>query len=407
MTTPAQEKGIIVNVTRLKLKEETYRDSGLQGYVWLLAEDDHSLCPFFNSECGSEVDRCFNLEHMEIIKEQPQRAVLGQFTPKTGNLNAAFSVVSKEPATTAGAYKGEKVSGEEYHVYSEYWDWVPAVPMAAPAPVPMPPVVTMQEALAAPLPVDANAPAYTELQKQAIATFQTMYDHAVMYRNGDSNRLNSSYGICDNIDRFADMAGARVGQMIEVKENLIRTTPIYSGDYTYPVPCPDGGSASNAFSNVSNKWNGAYGLNRLTQLGQLVDIIKSDKWSDDLVNRQTPAKRNGLVVGDVVRYTRSTEPSFWVFRRDDESASPSFHKLTDKDDYTDIDLNHIVKVDKDEICKPRPVSEFLSELQAQADKKADIERQIAELQKALQGVKGDIAMLDYGLADQHKVKRIA
>lgn len=398
MTTPAQEKGIIVNVTKLKLagnngeySQESYNA------VWVMHHDDGSSCPYFTNEQGNTL--CAYISDFEIIKEQPQRAVLGQFIPKTGNQNAAFSVVSKEPALTGGAYKGEKVSGEEYHVFSEYWDWVPAVSVAAPQPMPAPVVVSFDS--------DAPAPVYTELQKLAIATFQTMYDHAVMYRNGDSNRLNSSYGICDNIDRFADMVGASCSKMVEVKENLIRTTPIYSGDYTYPVPCPDGGSASNAFSNVSNKWNGAYGLNRLTQLGQLVDIIKSDKWSDDLVNRQTPAKRNGLVVGDVVRYTRSSEPSFWVFRRDDESASPSFHKLTDKDDYTDIDLNHVVKVDKDEICKPRPVSEFLSELQAQADKKADIERQIAELQKALQGVKGDIAMLDYGLADQHKVKRIA
>jgi murein L,D-transpeptidase YafK len=147
-------------------------------------------------------------------------------------------------------------------------------------------------------------------------------------------------------------------------------------------------------------------MNRLIQLEQLIELIKT-KWDDSMVNRKTPAFRNGLKVGDVVRYTRRDTPSFWVFRRDDESMSPSFHKLTDKDDYTDIDLNYIVKVDKDEISKPRAVSEFLSELEEQAKKKADIERQIAELQKALTNVQTDIAMLDYGLADQHKVKRIA
>jgi hypothetical protein len=208
-----------------------------------------------------------------------------------------------------------------------------------------------------------------------------------------------------NSDRFASAAGSYESQMSEVKENLIRQTAMYSGNYTYPVPCPEGGDASTAFSRNSNKWRGAYGLNRLVQLEQLIGLIKT-KWDDTLVNRKTPAFRNGLKVGDVVRYTRRDTPSFWVFRYDDESMSPSFHKLTDKDDYADLDLNHVVKVDKDEISKPRAVSEFLSELEAQAKKKADIERQIAELQKELTNVQTDIAMLDYGLADQHKVKRI-
>lgn len=269
------------------------------------------------------------------------------------------------------------------------------------------PVVPARSIVCSPaLPVVPASPVvYTELQQKAINTFQGMYDAAVAHREGRESRLNGDYGICDNIDRFASLAGSYESQMSEVKENLIRQTAMYSGNYTYPVPCPDGGDASSAFSRHSNKWRGPYGLNRLVQLEQLIELIKT-KWDDTLVNRKTPAFRNGLKVGDVVRYTRRDTPSFWVFRRDDESMSPSFHKLTDKDDYTDIDLNYIVKVDKDEICKPRAVSEFLSELEAQAAKKLDIERQIAELQKALTNVQTDIAMLDYGLADQHKVKRI-
>lgn len=343
MTTPAQNAGFIVNVTKLKLVGEQgdYSQESRKA-VWVMHHDDGSSCPYFTDEQGRTL--CAYVSDMRAMQDAP-----------------------------------------------------------APQPVPVAPALSMQEALAAPLPV---APVYTELQQKAINTFQSMYDDAVAYREGRDTRLNGDYGICDNIDRYASRAGSYESQMSEVKENLIRQTAMYSGNYTYPVPCPEGGDASTAFSRNSNKWRGAYGLNRLVQLEQLIELIKT-KWDDSMVNRKTPAFRNGLKVGDVVRYTRRDTPSFWVFRRDDESMSPSFHKLTDKDDYTDIDLNYIVKVDKDEISKPRAVSEFLSELEAQAKKKADIERQIAELQKALTGVQTDIAMLDYGLADQHKVKRIA
>lgn len=353
MTTPAQQAGFIVNVTRLKINNPEHGRYS-QGLVWLLREDDTTSLPFFKSECGTVSNECFFVGDLSII------------------------------------------------------------PNEVPAPLPVP-VMTMQEAIAAPLPVAPAltlekaplqvAPVYTDLQQKAINTFQEMHTEAVKYREGQESRLNGNYGICDSIDRFARAAGSSETPMSEVKENLIRQTASYSGNYTYPVPCPEGGDANRAFSNHGNKWRGAYGLNRLIQLEQLIELIKT-KWDDTLVNRKTPACRNGLVVGDVVRYTNRGTSSFWVFRSDDGSTSPSFHRLTDKDDYTDIDLNYIVKVDKDEICKPRGVAEFLSEIEVQAKKKVDIARQIAELQKALSGVETEIAMLDYGLADQHKVKRI-
>lgn len=360
MTTPAQAKGFVVNVTRLKLvgTDGDYSQESYKG-VWVMSTDDGSSCPYFTDEQGRTLCAC--VRDMEVREQAPapvpQLTCIGPVLP------------------------------------------VPAATVSFDCDAPVAPALTLEKT---PLPV----PVYTELQQKAINTFQAMYDDAVAYRDGRDTRLNGDYGICDNIDRYASRAGSYESQMSEVKENLIRQTAMYSGNYTYPVPCPEGGDASTAFSRNSNKWRGAYGTNRLVQLEQLIELIKT-KWDDSMVNRKTPAFRNGLVVGDVVRYTRRDTPSFWVFRRDDESMSPSFHKLTDKDDYTDIDLNYIVKVDKDEICKPRAVSEFLSELEAQAKKKADIERQIAELQKALTGVQTDIAMLDYGLADQHKVKRIA
>lgn len=159
------------------------------------------------------------------------------------------------------------------------------------------------------LPVPFIKRGYTALQQKAIDTFQGMYDAAMAYREGLPTGLNSGYGICDNIDRYADKAGADSYQMSEVKENFIRKTPMYSGEYHYPVPCPEGGDAGQAFTRYSDKWSDTYGLNRLTQLGQLIHLLKTE-WSDDLVGRKSPAFRNGLVVGDLVRYERRGNPLF-------------------------------------------------------------------------------------------------
>jgi hypothetical protein len=407
--TPAQEAGFILNVTRLKLDPNSDRGEDLTKLVWLLVEDDASHNPWFSSECRTQLERCFSINALSIIPNEVPAAPVGPKFPVGSSVKVVDSGwgFGPEMIGTVLTVVDFTLRGTEhttYHVVDSEGQrqggdiWEPCLELDAAAPVA--PALTLEKA---PLPV---APVYTELQQKAINTFQAMYDDAVAYREGRDTRLNGDYGICDNIDRYASRANSYESQMSEVKENLIRQTAMYSGNYTYPVPCPEGGDASTAFSRNSNKWRGTYGLNRLVQLEQLIELIKT-KWDDSMVNRKTPAFRNGLKVGDVVRYTRRDEPSFWVFRRDDESMSPSFHKLTDKDDYTDIDLNYIVKVDKDEICKPRAVSEFLSELEAQAKKRADIERQIAELQKALKNVQTDIAMLDYGLADQHKVKRIA
>ena len=414
MQTPAQKAGFIENVTRLKINnpEHARYDDGL---VWILREDDRTRLPFFKSECGSVWNECFFVDDLSIITNKepvvPKFPVgscvkvvdsgwgFGPSMIGTVLTVVDFTLRGTEPTTYRVVdSEGEQRGGDI---------WEPSFELAPQQPAIVPPVPARSIVCSPTLPVVPAAPVvYTELQQKAINTFQGMYDAAVAHREGRESRLNGDYGICDNIDRFASLAGSYESQMSEVKENLIRQTAMYSGNYTYPVPCPDGGDASSAFSRHSNKWRGDYGLNRLVQLEQLIELIKT-KWDDTLVNRKTPAFRNGLKVGDVVRYTRRDTPSFWVFRRDDESMSPSFHKLTDKDDYTDIDLNYIVKVDKDEICKPRAVSEFLSELEVQASKKVDIERKIAELQKQLTDVQTDIAMLDYGLADQHKVKRIA
>lgn len=431
MTTPARQRGILEGITKLKLESSTHTeyDSEDLSKTWVISCDDGSHFPFFRADDGSEEDRVFMLESMKIVEDVVQQAQALPKFPIGSRVKVVASGWGLSPVRVGeiltvldfklsenGSYTTYKVADSDGqpvndHAWEPSFELETTTSMAVAVPQPMqPPQPVPDLSFLLSLAQDEGvtpmaAPTYTALQQTAINVFQSMYDAAVAYRNGETSRLNPDYGICDNIDRFATMHGSRESPMSEVKENLIRQTEIYSGNYTYPVPCPDGGDASAAFSRHGNKWNGPYGLNRLLQLGQLIELIKSDKWVDSMVQRKTPAFRNGLTVGDLVVSSRGIEPTFWVFRRDDESMSPSFHKVGDENDYTDIDLNYIKKVDKG-LVKERTVAEFLGELEGKAAEKSDIACQIAELQAQLVKVQGDIALLDFSLASQHKVKRI-
>ena len=385
---PAEQAGFVVNVTRLKLSGndgdysnfDTYKDM-----VWILDNDDASSCPYFRSEDGSVSYFCAYVRDMKIIQE---RAVIGRFKlneSSRGYGHETFSVLTKTPNSSGLGFVGEKQDGTSYHVLTEYWNWVPAG--------------DVPEAVAPEVAKDPEG--YTDLQRMAFNTFQRMYDEVVKHRRGDSSRLNLDYGICDNIERFANEGGASYQQMAEVKENLIRTTASWSGDYTYPVKCPNGGSASSAFSNSRNKWSGDYGLNRMLQLGEMIEIIKSEKWNDNLVKRLSPAQRNGIAIGDVVRWTTDNN-SLWVLRYDDQSSSPSFHRLGDESYTRDISIENVRKVDN----TPKDVSTFLAEIAVKVAEVESLEQQLAKLQAQLKEAKGEVEVLDAGLAIQHKVKRI-
>lgn len=405
MTTLAQQAGFIPNVTRLQLTgNDGNYEEGQKNKVYTMTEDDGTSCPYFDSEDGEVINLCAYVCDFTIVEKGtkfpigsrvkviasgwglgPER--IGEVLTVTG-----FNFDSDHTSYSVVDDAGERVGGSP---------WEQSFELA-------PPLPARQVTITIDMPVInvVDVSPYTELQKIAINVFQAMYDAATAYRNGQPSTLNADYGICDNIDRFARAHGSSESPMSEVKENLIRQTEIYSGNYTYPVPCPDGGDASNAFSRHCNKWDGPYGLNRLIQLGQLIALIKSDKWDDSMVRRKTPAFRNGLTVGDMVVSTRRAEPTYWIFRRDDESMSPSFHKIGDPDDYTDIDLNYIRKVDQAQL-EERTVAQFLEELKVKQEEQDAINKQIAELQAALTENKSAIALLDFGLAQQHKVKRIS
>lgn len=397
MISPAQAKGFVENVTRLKLSGEGH--GNCVDKVWILHDDDGSTCPFFKSECGEYENVCFVVAEMSIIETTATKFTVGQelevveggwgLHPELVGKHVTVMSVSERGVDhdyyTVKFANGETRSAAEPSFKGLNIESVPALQLP-------PPQIS-----------DKIDGVYTASQTLAINTFQAMYNAAVAHRNGEPSDLNTDHGICDNIPHFAESGGADRREMAEVKENLIRTTPSFSGEYTYPVKGVNGYSPSSSFDIYSDKWAGEYGLNRLNQLGEMITLIKSDKWDDIFTVRQTPAIRNGLRVGDVVTYT--TEGKLWVFRDDDGSTNPSFHRIDNPDAYNYLNLSDVVKVDKDQL-KERTVSEFITVIAEKIEEKALIEKMIEELQKQLTGINGDVSILDHSLATQHKVKRI-
>ncbi|QNN99870.1 hypothetical protein phiPsa267_161 [Pseudomonas phage phiPsa267] len=352
MTTPAQERGIVVNVTRLHHPE----NSG----VWFLQEDDGSQFPYFRNESMTEQYRCFCI-HDVVVVQQPAPAPLP--IPSVD-----FSVMGLTPP---------------------------------PAPVTIAPQPT----------TEAPQMQYTTLQKQALDCFTTMYNRAEQVRNGDSisdSLFYVGYGICDNIPRCKP-SGSDSDTLSTIKDNLIRRTPSYSGNYHYPVSCPnnpgDVDSADSAWGNHANKWTGAYGSLRLAQLAELIELVKT-VWDDKLGQDQTPAARVGLIAGvSLVRVPRRND-EIYRFVADDRSSDPYFERI-DGEDRRSIDLRHIVILPMADFENDsRSVADFLEAIKAEQDQAKAIKAQIEALQKALSATGTTIAMLDFGLRTVHKVQRL-
>jgi hypothetical protein len=365
--TPAQEKGFIEDVTRLRLVGEGYSEA-LRDLVFILIDDDKSRLPFFKSECGTVGCKCFLIEDLEIIPEQPR---------------VAIAVDS------------------------------PQVPL----PVPMLPPESVAAMMATDyrkvLPTPARSPwpgevIYTPLQKNAVDTFEAMLEAVTLYRaapiaNPRPNGLTYSYGICDNIETFARKAGADYSQMAWVKENLIRRVPSYSGEYHYPVKGVNGQSPTESFGSITDKWGGEYGANRMLQLGELVHAIKTE-WDDSLVGSLTPCRRMGYKVGDIFQYKDDGE--LYVLNYDDDSSSPGFGPIgSDISVYSWKDIDKMTKMPVEALPQLQ-VSEYLEKIKALELQKAEIQRTIAEQSRLLKEVASQINLNDFYLAKQHGVKRI-
>lgn len=252
---------------------------------------------------------------------------------------------------------------------------------------------------------------YTTLQKQALDCFTTMHTRAVASRNGESmsdSLFYTGYGICDNIGRCKPQ-GADVDTLSTIKDNLIRRTPSYSGNYHYPVSCPnspnDIDAADSAWGNHNNKWQGAYGANRLKQLEELIELVKT-VWDDSLGKDQTPAFRVGLIEGVSIVQWRREPDQMYRFVCDDRSSDPYFERL-DGGDRRSIDLRYITILPMPSVENDsRSVAEFLEAIKAEQDQAKAITAQIEALKKALSQTSTQIAMLDYGLRTVHKVQRL-
>lgn len=253
---------------------------------------------------------------------------------------------------------------------------------------------------------------YTINQRHAVKTFTTMLERAKLYReNGSREGFDPDSGICDNIGDCRP-SGAGYDEMYRVKDNIIRVVPSYSGNYHYPVksPTPRAGrdiadEAENAWDNSSNKWAGEYGAMRVNQLEELIDHVKT-KWNENLVTVLTPAQQRGIIIHETV-CQRISNGSLWVMQRDDDSSSPYFIPFgnTGTDGRTDLrlkDLRVLTNIDGTK----RTVRGFVNNAKRINARRERLELQISKMQAQLDEMKGELAMNDYQLAQQHGVKRI-
>lgn len=255
----------------------------------------------------------------------------------------------------------------------------------------------------------------SDIQQQALATFTTMLQRAIAYRanpqENDQSTFYTGYGICDNISRCMPDS-AREERMSLVKDNIIRRLPSYSGNYHYPVKHPNpkpnvtqSQAGDMAWSEFSNKWEGAYGAERLQQLMELVDVIR-DKWDNKYGERMTPATRVGIIPNvTIVRHVDNGD--LYTLVSDDDSTDPYFLQVgKNMDQRRSIDLRNVEILPMQEVGK-RSVKSFINQIKKAAEKRAKLEAQIAELNKQRQLLISQEAVLDYHLGEQHSVKRLA
>lgn len=262
-----------------------------------------------------------------------------------------------------------------------------AIPQLAP-----PPVIEEIQLVAIPLPERSF------WQERAIECFSHMHAAAVNYRETkEPGMIRPGAGICDNIERFTN----HDDEMVYVKDNLIRTLPSYSGAWHYPVKNTDAhDNAERAWDYTENKWLGDYGANRLEQLGELVEAIKT-RWDDNLIIRQSPAYQRGIKVGDIVWHRERNE--LITFETDDFSADPYFTRPDGVRFSTHLDN---IECDITKVLTGDPIEVLIARAKAHILKRKEIAAQIAVLEKQAAAEREAINLIDIELAHTFGVKRI-
>lgn len=252
----------------------------------------------------------------------------------------------------------------------------------------------------------------SHVQQHAISCFTTMLQRARKYRETgscDSDLFYTGYGICDNIARCMPN-GASESQLSTVKDNLIRAVPSYSGNYHYPVrhpaPRPDrdpANEAESAWDQTSNRWDGDYGAERIIQLEELLDHV-TNKWQDAYAYDMSPASRLGIVK-DLTICIKTTDNSMWILSKDDNSSDPYFVPVGGGDRQA-INVRYL-KVLPAEGGEKRSVAGFISRIRKHEKARRKLEEKALALKKEIDALKQLEVTLDYHLAHQHGVRRIA
>lgn len=369
MTTPAQKAGIIENVTELRIKPNLTCERAdvtrgdYANYVFVMYHDDGTYLPYFKSVCGRQNNRCFRLEWME------------------------------------------KVEAEQ----------VPALPPMPVAPLPpQPPVVEAPKEVA----IIALAELVLQPASKATARLVAIEAFSQMLADAEHGRETSewrhpfrtSYGICDNIAGYVFKVVGESnpnrhtyhGWINEVKNNLIRRTASWSGEWHYPVPGVDGKNAEHCWDYSDNKWADAYGANRVVQLKELIALVQDDAvWAERLCDELTAADVLGFKIGSIYMHKHTNK--LWKFERDDGSRNPYFRSVANGESDC-IYLTELVAVG--DTFGERSVPEFLADAAAKVAEISEIEQQIKALKGKLEIAQGSLVMLDMALAEQHKVRRL-
>lgn len=242
------------------------------------------------------------------------------------------------------------------------------------------------------------------LQELAITTFQNMIDRATSYRAGEvfsDSTFDAGYGICDNIYKcMPDSLKDYHSSLNNLKNNVIRRLPSYSGEWHYPVKsATDGRTAEMEWDSNSNKWQGDYGLNRLNQTIELLEYIKTN-WDQKLTTYMTAAQGMGIVVGTHVLC--ETDNQYYTLDRDDDSRDPYFVPFGEKEGRRSIHLDSVKVITFDK--EKRSVSSYTNAIRKGIKKQEELQKRMDALQKELNKLKMERLSLDFGLKQQHSLK---
>lgn len=245
------------------------------------------------------------------------------------------------------------------------------------------------------------------MQAEALELFTAMYADAESYRKGGPRgKLDISYGICGNIERYVKRGSVLDYNTADrIKDNLIRSVPSFSGEHHYPVPSGHPHrTAEEQWDYSSNRWDDAYGECRLIQLAELIEAIRT-RWDDKLTRKMSPAGMRGLSLGDIVQHKESGE--LWEFSLDDESTNPGFRRAGTKEDSIWINLSEVRKVNvSDFALSCESVADFLKAMEALDNETAELERQVRALKTQIASKGASLSLLKRQLADKHGVKRV-